>query len=74
MKEQPTARGGEQYHSTGVSNTPVLPSLASQGIDKNLAKRAIGNWVIRKPNYRRLAHCCDGCCDSPIIATNSLSH
>jgi protein gp37 len=35
------AKGGEQYHrSTGVSNTPVLPTLAAQGIDKNLAKQA----------------------------------
>ncbi len=25
---------------TGVSETPVLPTLASQGIDKNLAKQA----------------------------------
>jgi N6-adenosine-specific RNA methylase IME4 len=34
------AKGGEQYHSTGVSNTPVVPTLAMQGIDKNLAKQA----------------------------------
>jgi N6-adenosine-specific RNA methylase IME4 len=34
------AKGGEQYHGTGVSETPVLPTLASQGIDKNLAKQA----------------------------------
>jgi hypothetical protein len=34
------AKGGQPYQSTGVSNTPVEPTLASQGIDKNLAKRA----------------------------------
>ena len=33
MAEQPKAKGGEQYHSTGVSNT----------LDKNLAKRAHQN-------------------------------
>ena len=38
------AKGGEQYHSTGVSDTPVLPTLSESGIDKNLAKqmRALG--------------------------------
>jgi hypothetical protein len=41
MAEQPKAQGGEQYHSkpTGFSNNPV-PTLASQGIDKNLPNRA----------------------------------
>jgi N6-adenosine-specific RNA methylase IME4 len=34
------AKGGEQYHSTGISQTPVVPTLAMQGIDKNLAKQA----------------------------------
>jgi hypothetical protein len=34
------AKGGQPYQSTGVSNTPVEPTLASRGIDKNLAKRA----------------------------------
>jgi hypothetical protein len=36
------AKGGEQHHrrpTTGVSKTPV-PTLASQGVDKELAKRA----------------------------------
>jgi hypothetical protein len=35
------AKGGQPYQSTGVSNTPVEPTFASQGIDKNLAKRAM---------------------------------
>lgn len=34
------ARGGEQYKTTGVSITPVVPTLSQQGIDKNLAKQA----------------------------------
>ena len=77
MAEQPTAKGGGAnqhgpFEVRGISDP--APTLASQGIDKNLAKRAIGNWVIRKPNYRGLAHCCDGCCDSPTIAPNQLSH
>jgi hypothetical protein len=46
MEETPKARGdfrdGHEYQShAGVSNTPALePTLASQGIDKNLARRA----------------------------------
>jgi len=28
--EQPKPKGGEQYHSTGFSNNPVLPALASR--------------------------------------------
>jgi hypothetical protein len=52
MAEQPKAQGGEQYHSepTGISGNPV-PTLASQGIDKNLANRAMtskrvdADWV-----------------------------
>jgi hypothetical protein len=47
MEEQPKAKGGgdsgsNQYGSyvaTGVSETPV-PTLASQGIDKNLPRCA----------------------------------
>ena len=35
------ATGGQPYQATGVSNMPVeRPTLASQGIDKNLAKQA----------------------------------
>jgi N6-adenosine-specific RNA methylase IME4 len=34
------AKGGEQYHTTGLSKNPVLPTLAMQGIDKNLAHHA----------------------------------
>jgi hypothetical protein len=34
------AKGGENYKSTGLSDNPVLPTLASQGIDKNLAHQA----------------------------------
>ena len=34
------AKGGEQYRTTGVSDTPVVPTLAEAGIDKNLAKEA----------------------------------
>jgi hypothetical protein len=33
------AKGGQPNQSTGVSNTPVKPTLASQGIDKNLANQ-----------------------------------
>ena len=40
MREQPKAKGGQPYQSTGISNTPVEPTLAQTGIDKNLAKRA----------------------------------
>jgi hypothetical protein len=34
------AKGGEQYKPTGLSDNPVVPTLAQQGIDKNLARRA----------------------------------
>lgn len=34
------AKGGEQYHRTGLSANPVLPTLAMQGIDKTLAQQA----------------------------------
>lgn len=34
------AKGGRPYQVTGVSITPVKATLASQGIDKNLAKQA----------------------------------
>lgn len=36
------AKGGQPYQSTGLSNNPVesRPTLASQGIDKNLAHQA----------------------------------
>lgn len=40
MAEQPKATGGQPYQATGVSNTPVAPTLAEQGVDKNLAKHA----------------------------------
>jgi hypothetical protein len=45
MEEQPKAATGQhtgnQYVGIGVRETPI-PTLASQGIDKNLAKRALG--------------------------------
>jgi len=31
------ATGGKPYQSTGLAQNPVAPTLASQGIDKNLA-------------------------------------
>jgi hypothetical protein len=49
MKEVPKATGNE-FHG-GVSETPPVPTLASQGIDKNLANRAMtskrvdADWV-----------------------------
>jgi hypothetical protein len=53
MQEQPKATGGEQYHTipTGVSQTPV-PTLASQGIDKNLANRAMTSRRVDLPRIR----------------------
>jgi len=33
------AKGGQPYQSTGVLNTPVVPTLAQAGIDKNLAEK-----------------------------------
>jgi hypothetical protein len=39
MKEMPKSQGG--WPSCGVPNTPQVPTLASMGIDKNLAKRAM---------------------------------
>ena len=35
---------GGRPRTTGVSDTPVVPTLASQGIDKNLAKQARKEW------------------------------
>lgn len=32
------AKGGKPYQSTGVTDTPVTPTLAEAGIDKNLAE------------------------------------
>jgi N6-adenosine-specific RNA methylase IME4 len=34
------AKGGQPYQATGLSDNPVAPTLASQGIDKNLAHQA----------------------------------
>jgi len=34
------AKGGQPHQSIGVSKTPVEPTLAERGINKNLAKRA----------------------------------
>jgi hypothetical protein len=59
MREQPKARppGNNQYVDRGTPNPEAPPTLASQGIDKNLAKRArvwarSGTLTIRDP------HCC----------------
>ena len=50
MAEMPKAPGGEQYHAlpTGVSQTPI-PTLASQGIDKNLANCAMTSKRVEMP-------------------------
>ena len=34
------AKGGQPYQPTGSATDPVAPSLAEQGIDKNLVDRA----------------------------------
>ena len=40
QKETVGLNPGGRPVKSGVSETPVLPTLASQGIDKNLAKQA----------------------------------
>jgi hypothetical protein len=52
MAEQPTAKGGGAnqhgpFEVRGISDP--APTLASQGIDKNLAKRAIGIGLSENP-------------------------
>src|SRR5205823_4010703 len=37
------ATGGQPYQSTGLAENPVAPTLASQGIDKNLAHLALND-------------------------------
>ena len=34
------AKGGEGYKTTGVSRSPVVPTLEDLGVDENLAKKA----------------------------------
>jgi hypothetical protein len=42
MAEQPKATGGDAKKVTwGIQNPELKPTLASQGIDKNLANRAM---------------------------------
>jgi len=40
LKETERAKGGEQYHTTGNSEEPVLPTLSDLGLDKKTSKLA----------------------------------
>jgi len=50
------AKGGQphQRRSTGIQNTPVAPTLADAGIDKNLAKRARSYAAVPTEQFEQL--------------------
>src|SRR5262245_13690738 len=61
MAEQPKATEGRP--SCGVAETPMVPTLAEQGIDKNLAKRGRAEFkCAASPNVVDNFDCCPAWC------------
>jgi hypothetical protein len=55
MAEQPKQRPGEHWAEKRGSENPITPTIASQGIDKNLARRpTTTHCALAKHRARRL--------------------